>query len=368
MKSWSKRTLPLEAVRSGMVALSKIDPARYEAYFTKHLVSEDVPTRALAVSCRALVPDPALFETFRLFVNDPENEIVLVALNGLRKTPEGTVPKEGLVSYLKPSFLSPDARVLEAALTLLGERASEKDFEAALELLTPLLAGKNKTSRMVSADSLARFCPPERLGDLATAQGFAGSWEVVGPFANDRYNKGFDESYGPEADWGLGNYKAKYRWEFGGGNEERELDLSWVGTAPENVEGEIHLAARMPVPVKYAVAYAKTEILCDRECEVRLSIELREETAQSIWVNGKEVVKYVVQRNELGGSVEQRRLGIPHRSKSVKVSLSEGTNEVTVKSSTFGGDWRISLRIMDLKEDRIAEGISLPSFKPPKEG
>ena len=368
MKSWTKRTLPLEAVRSCMVALSKIDPARYEAYFTKHLVSEDVPTRALAVSCRALVPDPALFETFRPFVNDPEKEIVLVALNGLRKTPEGTGPKEGLVSYLAPSFKSEEVRVLEAALNLLGERASEKDFEGALQLLTPLLAGKNKTSRKASADSLAKFCPPERLGDLAIAQGFAGSWKVVGPFANDRYNKGFAEAYGPETDWDAGNYKAKYRWEFGGGNEERELDLSWVGTAPENAEGEIHLAARMQVPVKYAVAYAKTEVLSDKEREVRLSIELREETAQSIWLNGKEVVKYAVQRNELGGSAEQRRLGIPHRSKSVKVRLSEGTNEVVIKSSTFGGDWRISLRIMELKEDRIAEGISLPSFKPPKEG
>jgi hypothetical protein len=75
-----------------------------------------------------------------------------------------------------------------------------------------------------------------------------------------------------------------------------------------------------------------------------------------------------VQRNELGGSVEQRRLGIPHRSKSVKVRLSEGTNEVVIKSSTFGGDWRISLRIMNLKEDRTAEGIFLPSFEQPKEG
>ena len=368
MKSWNKRTLPLEAVRSGMVALSKIDPARYESYFTKHLFSEDVPTRALAVSCRALVPDPALFETFRSFVNDPENEIVLVALNGLRKTPEGTVPKEGLVSYLKPSFLSPDERVLEAALTLLGERASEKDFEMALEVLTPLLSGQNKASRIASADSLARFCPAGRLGELATAQGFAGSWEVVGPFANDRSNQGFEQSYGPQNDWSAGSYKAKYRWEFGGGNDERELDLSWIVTESENVAGEIHLAARMPVPVKYAVGYAKTEILCDRECEVRLSIVLREETAQGIWLNGKEVAKYVVQRNELGGSIEQRRLAIPHRAKTVKARLSQGTNEVVVKSSTFGGDWRISLRVMDLKEDRIAEGISLPSFEPPKEG
>ena len=368
MKSWTKRTLPLEAVRSCMVALSKIDPARYEAYFTKHLVSKDVPTRALAVSCRALVPDPALFETFRPFVNDPEKEIVLVALNGLRKTPEGAGPKEGLVSYLAPSFKSEDVPVLEAALNLLGERASEKDFKGALELLTPLLAGKNKTSRKASADALAKFCLPERLGDLAIAQGFSGSWKVVGPFANDRYNKGFEEAYGPETDWDAANYKAKYRWEFGGGNDERELDLSWVGTVPENVEGEIHLAARMPVPVKYAVAYARTEVISDQEREVRLSIVLREETAQSIWLNGKEVVNYVVQRNELGGSAEQRRLEIPHRSKSVKVRLSQGTNEVVIKSSTFGGDWRISLRILELKEERIAEGISLPSFEAPKEG
>ena len=124
----------------------------------------------------------------------------------------------------------------------------------------------------------------------------------------------------------------------------------------------------MPVPVKYAVAYARTEVVSDQEREVRLSIVLREETAQSIWLNGKEVVNYVVQRNELGGSAEQRRLEIPHRSKSVKVRLSGGTNEVVIKSSTFGGDWRISLRILELKEERIAEGISLPSFEAPKEG
>jgi len=43
-------------------------------------------------------------------------------------------------------------------------------------------------------------------------------------------------------------------------------------------------------------------------------------------------------------------------------------NRLVVKSSTFGGDWRISLRILDEKKNRMADGIVLRSFEPPKEG
>lgn len=364
-KSWTERNIPLDAVRAGMIALSRIDPVRYESFFNKRLASEDIPTRALAVSCRALVPDRGLFETFRPFVNDRESKIVLVALNGLRRTPEGAKPEEGLVSYLRPSLKSPQEDILFAALDLLGKRAREEEFVEALGLMAPVLSGSEKRVREAAASALSRFCPPDRIGEIAIAQGFGGSWLVVGPFPSDNKNKGFDEIFEPENNWNAPNYKAPYRWEFGGGNDERELDLSWVETAPENVNGEVHLAAKMPVPVKYAVAYAKSRIKCDKKREVRFCFELREETAQRVWLNGKEIASFAVERNSLGGSVEQRRLGIPRQTKTMKVELSEGVNELSFKSSTFGGDWRISLRVLDTEKNRRADGISFLAY--PKE-
>ena len=367
-KTWPGRELPPLALQAGMVALSRIDPARYEAFFNRYLSSEDVPTRAMAVACRSLVPDQALFETFRPFVKDPEIEIVLAALTGLRRTPEGARPEEGLVTYLAPSLDSPEKRILLAALGLLGERGVVEEFDRALELLTPILSGAEDELRKSAAEALSGFCPSGRIGAIAVAQGYVGSWKVVGPFANDRSNLGFGTAYGPEEDGEAENYKATYRWEFGGGKDERELDLGWNETGPEDVRGEVHLAALMPVPVKYAVAYARFEIRSDAQRRVRIQLVLREETAQRIWLNGEEVADYAVQRNELGGSIEERRLGAISRPRTVGVRLAEGMNRLVVKSSTFGGDWRISLRILDENKNRMADGIVLRSFEPPKEG
>ncbi|MFP6901231.1 MAG: HEAT repeat domain-containing protein, partial [Opitutales bacterium] len=111
--SWIKRDdIPQEAIREGLVALSKIDPLRYQEFFSRHLRSEDPDTRAMAVRCRGLIPDKDLFEVFRSYVHDENAGVAQAALESLRRAPLDSRPSEGLLAYLTESFRSPEGSVL----------------------------------------------------------------------------------------------------------------------------------------------------------------------------------------------------------------------------------------------------------------
>jgi HEAT repeat protein len=362
---WIKRKeLPQEAVRSGLSALSKIEPSRYEDFFSHYLKSEDPFTRAMAVRCRGLIPDQNLFEIFRSYVHDDHAKVAQAALESLRRAPWDSRPKEGLLAYLTRSFSSSEESVLLAALDLLGKRATADEFDSALEVLKPFLGGEESRSRKAAAKALNDLSDNERIADISIAQGFVGQWMIVGPFLNDNKNTGAAKVYPPELKENAEAYKAEYRWEFGGGQaNNRELDLAWAEASAQTMEGEVHVAAHMPVPVRYAVAYAKTELISDMDRFVRLEIEVRELLSQKVWIDEKEVADFTFQRNELSGRTSERMRSKPRHTKTVKINLKKGSNRIMIKTATFGGSWRLRMRILDENKNKKADGVTLVDSK-----
>jgi HEAT repeat protein len=364
--SWTQRQdLPEKAIQSGLMALSKIEPARYKKFFMHYLISKDPITRAMAVRCRGLITDKDLFDSFRLYVHDDHPEVARAALKSLLGAPFNSKPEEGMLAYLKQSFDSPEEKVQLAAIELLGKRGLPAEFDPALAALKPFLEEGESMKRLAAAKALAEISVNRRIADIASAQGFIGHWQIVGPFLNDNKNSGFEKAYGPEEQKDMESYKAEYRWEFGGGEpKDRELDLSWEAAGAQTAKGDIHVAAHMPVPVRHAVAYAKTLLHSDREKTVRLLVDVREKISQRISLNDQMVSELIILQNELGGTPEERGDGGPRRTKTLKIKLRKGSNELMVKTATFGGRWWMALRVMDEKKDRMAGGITLLTPKP----
>ncbi|MFP6886014.1 MAG: HEAT repeat domain-containing protein [Opitutales bacterium] len=364
--SWRKRKdLPQDSIRSGLVALSKIDPTRYGPFFSHFLSSEDPTTRAMAVRCRGLIPDKALFEVFRAYVHDENAEVAQAALESLRRAPFDSTPREGLLAYLTQSFRSSDEKVLLAALDLLGKRGIFEEFDSALQVLQPFLDEGKSLKREAAAKALAEISHNQHLADIAAAQGFIGHWDVVGPFLNDNKNSGFSKVYPPEEKEDAESYKAEYRWEFGGGSaNNRELELTWGKASVQNVQGEMHVAAQMPVPIRHAVAYAKTKIHSTGERTARLAIDMRERISQKVWVNEQVVADFTIQHNELGGSPAARNRSEPRHTRMVKINLKNGSNRLMVKTSTFGGDWWVGMRVLDESKNEKAKGVTLAVSNP----
>ncbi|SVE08663.1 uncharacterized protein METZ01_LOCUS461517, partial [marine metagenome] len=242
--SWVLREdLSQSAVRSGLIALSKIEPIRYKSFFTHYLKSEDPETRALAIRCRSLSSVADLFEVFRVHVRDEDSRVVQAALQSLQRVPYQSRPLEGLLKYLTQPLMSGNKEVLHSAIQLLGHRGVPEEFEPALQILKPLLALEDSETREVASDALSRLGGHEKFGEIAAAQGYVGNWKIVGPFLNDRSNKGFETVYKPEEDLNAGKYEAEYRWDFGGGNGNRTLELTWADAVPQDATGAIHVAA-----------------------------------------------------------------------------------------------------------------------------
>lgn len=349
--SWILREdLPQEAVRSGMVALSRIAPKRYKSFFAHYLESEDPETRALAIRCRSLSSVTDLFEVFRIHVQDVDSRVVQAALQSLQRVPYQFRPAEGLLKFLNQPLQSGDKKVLHAAINLLGRRGIPDEFESALQVLKPLLALEDPETRGIASDTLSRLGGHEKFGEVAAAQGYIGNWKIVGPFLNDRENKGFETVYKPEDDLAAEKYEAEYRWDFGGGNGNRTLELTWADAVPQDATGAIHVAAQMPVPIKYAVAYAKAEIDSDADRTVRAVFKLDIRMAQKLWLNGKVAIDTV--RSPAARHLTEAQVVVR------KLELKKGRNLIFVKTSTFEGPWWLTIRLLHEKEKNMAPGLT----------
>jgi HEAT repeat protein len=349
--SWIVREdFPQKTARSGLVALSRIGPTRYKSFFTHYLKSVDPETRALAIRCRSLSSVADLFEVFQVHVRDEDSRVVQATLQSLQRVPYQFRPSGGVLRYLTQPLRSQNKEVLHSAIKLLGHRGVPEEFEPALEILKPLLALEDSETREVASDALSRLGGYEKFAVVAAAQGYIGNWKVVGPFLNDRSNKGFETVYKPEEDLNAEKYEAEYRWDFGGGNGNRTLELTWADAVPQDVTGAIHVAAQMPVPIKYAVAYAKSEIVSDADRTVRAVFKLDTRMAQKLWLNGEVAIDAV--RAPPARHLSEPEVVIR------KLALKKGRNLIFVKTSTFEGPWWLTIRLLHEKEKNMAPGLT----------
>ena len=85
-----------DAVRAGMTALSKIDPTRYESFFTRFSRGRRPFDPALAVRCRSLSSIEDLFEVLREHVRDQDSRVIQASLESLQQVPVSARPTEGV--------------------------------------------------------------------------------------------------------------------------------------------------------------------------------------------------------------------------------------------------------------------------------
>ncbi len=422
--SWLKcEGLPPGTVRAGLAALTKLDPSRHTALFRHYLNNKDGATRALAVRCRGLCDKHDLFREFRSHVDDADHRVVLAALESVSRVPEDVRPAEGVVDYLAGPLQSRNRVILLAAIELLGNRGVPADFRKALQTLGPNLESGNHELRAAAADALVKLGGIEKTPDIVAAQGFISHWKVIGTFLNDSKNTGFETVYPPEKEIDFSKtYESQYRWDFEGGaaDQLQKLQVKWLDVQVPKVDGTLNVAIAMPVPTRYAVAYAVADIHSDKEQTVRAVVE--QEGSVRLWVNGQ-LAKSEPQAIPTGASipleslygskvlvfVDRQILGPYDKNRnrilepaevatvrwveawkqddtnrdghltreelarrtarrfqehgSFNISLKEGQNRILVKTANQGGRWWLRVRLLDEKENRKASGVTQAPMK-----
>jgi len=364
---WMKQDdLPPETVRAGLVALTKLDPARHMALFRRCLASRDAATREQAVRCRGLCDKRHLFDELREHVRDEDHRVAQAALESLLLVPEEFRPTTRMPRYLKTPLQSDDRKVVLAALELLSNRRSDSPisgsrFREVLDVLRPQLGGGNDQLRAASADALTKLGGPNRTTAIVDAQGFIYRWKVIGTFLNDQSNTGFATVHPPQMEIDFGKtYESQYRWDFGGGgNELRALRVKWLDSQPPQLDGAVMLSATMPVPTKFAVAYAAADVYSDKDQTVRIAIQ--QPGTVRMWLRGEQVFESPVAEPQTGKRPVPKA---PPKTDICTLVLKQGHNRLLLKTACLDTKWWIRVRLLDETTGMRATGVKNTTITP----
>lgn len=332
-----------ESLSACLEALVAIDPGRHAALFTDYLEHESSAVRMKAVRCRSLCDRKDLFEVFRPRIVDPAKPVALAALDSLVRVPLDRAPREGLAEYLKAPLRSPDRRIVLAAFNLLGNRGKPEEFDTAMDWIRPYLEGSDEEYRRWAAEALAELGGHERLGSIAAAQGYIADWKILGPFLNDRENTGFRTEYEPEKEIDLDrSYEVELVWDLSGGkrnkNTESELvDIVWRDARVTRENGRFNVAAMMPPPAYYVLAYGVSDIHSPSNQTVQAFIQA--DNSFRLWVNGEMV-------SELDDVSVKRSSQAEVPVIAVKIPLRSGRNRFMIKVANRGGPWWFRVRLL----------------------
>lgn len=107
---------------------------------------------------------------------------------------------------------------------------------------------------------------------------------------------------------------------------------------------------------KPAVAYAYTQLTSDSDRE--WSIQTAHNDGCSIWVNG-ELVYQKSGKNKLAIHFEERSVEMPDE---FKIRLKKGSNNVLIKSESYGNEWVVYLQPPSLKGAVVSESMQYPEI------
>lgn len=350
-------TLKSAAICACLQALITIEPARHTALFTGYLAHTDNKVREQAVRSRALCEKKDLFEAFRAQTIDKNRDVAVAALESLDLVPLGIAPGEDIAEYLKGPLQSNDRHILFTALALLGKRGKPEEFDKALAMLRPYLAGRNSDYRQRAAEVLAELGGHEEMPLIVAAQGYIGEWKILGPFLNDKENSGFKEVHEPETEI---DFNAKYTveilWDLKGGklNEKREVktaEIEWQHAQATKEDGKLNVAMLMPPPAYYNVAYCVADIHSPSNQVVQTLIEA--DNCFRLWVNGQQASE----RDDTEVKTHHhhsREYHVPVTTG--KITLKKGSNRLLVKVANRGGPWWFRVRLLDEKGKVFAVG------------
>ncbi len=200
-------------VRPAMRLLAETHPDQYADVFARYLDHPADDVRREAVRSVAQAKEADHFALLRDLLTDRDEDVREAAFETLHEAAAGATPPGGIVAYLEPALRSTDIGVYQRALRLLSDRMTPADFDRALEVLRPELAGGEPRRRNLAAMALDAVADDSMRVQVAAAQGYLTEWKVVGPFPNDRTNRGLAVPYPPEREV---DFDATYeRWQFG---------------------------------------------------------------------------------------------------------------------------------------------------------
>jgi len=186
-----------DVVSHALTMLGRADPTRYQSIFVDYLANDNPYARRTAIQCLALCEDADLYRLLRPLLNDRDHSTRVTAFSVIRKATEEP-PPEGIVRYLTDAFKLTDSWTRRATLDLMSERLKPDEIPSAIDLLSGLLGGKDKTMRVYAAKALARAGDDDARRRVASAQGYLTHWMLIGPFPHQNRNKGFGPAYFPE--------------------------------------------------------------------------------------------------------------------------------------------------------------------------
>jgi len=345
-----------------MDTLLAISPERYRDTFRRYLEDKDPTLRVRAITALAAgQPDAELFALLRDPLADPVDSVFRLALRMLEKRTT-TVPEEGLVPYLSSHIMDSEPPRKRQFLDIMRRRLPSEELDAALELLTPQLRGADPVLREAASNVFKESTNEEVILKALAAQGHIARWLIVGPFDNDRYNRGFSTDFGPETSLDLAAvYDGTTRPVEVYSEEPRTFSdlatniatrVKWQPMSLAQSDAALRLNQLVMGPNDYFVAYATAEVMAPEEQEV--DIHVTADDSFKLWLNSEELLSVAdepvtkeMMKNRKAWQELMNEWRDNRHEDTARATLKKGRNRILLKVCNFTYQWYFRLRIAE---------------------
>ena len=187
----------LKSLPQALELLAKVDADAHLGVFARFLDHDSRTVRTKAVECVARCPSANPFALLKSCLASPDRGIRHLAYRAMRNATDAA-PPEGVVDYLAEPLSSDDGSTVKSALELLRAHLTHADAAKAVAALDRVLGGPDRELRILAAKAIEHVADDDARRRIARAQGYLTGWTLLGPFPNDRENKGFATAYPPE--------------------------------------------------------------------------------------------------------------------------------------------------------------------------
>jgi len=355
-------TMSRAVLTESMDTLLAISPERYRDTFRDYLEDKDATLRVRAITALAAGrPDAELFDLLRDPLADSHDSVFRLALRMVQRRTT-SIPEEGFVSYLSPHFATRKPPRIRQFLDLMRQRLPEEELPAALELLTPLLHGADGALRDAAARVFKESADEKIALQAVAAQGYVARWLVLGPFDNDRYNRGFATEFGPEKVLDLDavydgtTRPVQFLTEEPGSitdlSTNSSIRVKWQPMSIIAGDASLRLNRLVMGPQEYFVSYATAEIMAPEEQVV--DIHVAADDTFKFWLNEKELLS-VTDEPVTKATMKDRKAWEALMTKwhdnrheeTVRTTLKKGRNRLLMKVCNFTYQWYFSMRISE---------------------
>jgi len=347
---------------AGALMQPAMQPARYQAYFTKLLKSKHAALRIIAIDALALCPDVNRYQAYSGIVEKgDEPEVLVAALEQLVSAPGKHVPKQRIGAYLTNAMVDKHVKVRNAAVALFKQAASKRDYPSVARDWESMVYGKNLQVRQTARQAIASIAPEDVQTELARNDGYLTQWRVLGTFlGGETLEKtpayppeteiDFDKTY--QAD---GIFITRRKKSDPPIPKKRTRTVAWRKGSVTAVNGLLRVNYFVSPPTRKTVAYAVATVT--PKTPGRAIIWVEGVARQQLWFNGAKVTapkpqapspkdrylwpqKYIWNAGRFGSGATRAIY---------KVTLKPGPNQILIKSLNIKApEWEFRVRVLGI--------------------